>query len=110
MYSGPSARVLAEIIGDAVAVGLAAAAVMRLGNRCNAAVAGSFSSRSRRVMRHSTLGLILMAGLTAGCAATANPPAAAAAIDRLILVRSTPAAGSTVSAPVNALELRFDPP
>ena len=48
--------------------------------------------------------------LVAGCAQAQTAPAAPAAQQQSILERSSPVAGSTVSAPVNKLELWFDPP
>ncbi len=50
--------------------------------------------------------------LLASCAQTpaATPPPAASAVSQSILAWSTPAAGSTVSGPVNELVLHFSPP
>jgi methionine-rich copper-binding protein CopC len=64
----------------------------------------------------SKLGLALIAGaaLVASCTqTTAGPtaePASAPPSESSILASSSPAAGSTVSGPVNNLELRFSPP
>lgn len=49
-------------------------------------------------------------GFACGCAQTSAPAAAAGESHSSILVGSSPAAGSTVSAPVNELVLNFDPP
>lgn len=49
--------------------------------------------------------------LLSGCAQPApSPPAAKTAQGSSILTGSTPANGASVAAPVNRLELRFDPP
>lgn len=57
----------------------------------------------------SRLVLALSAALLSLNACAAAPVAPVAA-ERTILASSTPAAGSTVTGPVNQLELRFDPP
>ncbi len=58
--------------------------------------------------------LALALPVTAGCApsqpAPPAAPAGAASTEQSILARSNPAAGSTVPAPVDKLELWFDPP
>ncbi len=60
----------------------------------------------------STLGLAgaALIGLLGGCGQPPAPASPANAAQSSILVGSTPAAGSTVDAPVNELVLNFDPP
>ncbi len=53
---------------------------------------------------------IAMFSLACGCASQPAPPAAAAGAEQSILVRSNPAAGATVAAPLDKLELWFNPP
>lgn len=53
----------------------------------------------------------ILLGLLAGCAQGEGPAQSSATTsESSILVSSIPAAGSTVSAPVNELVLNFDPP
>ena len=58
--------------------------------------------------------IVLLGGaLLCGCAAQSaspNPPPPLAAEEQSILIASTPAAGSTVQAPVTELRLTFSPP
>lgn len=59
--------------------------------------------------------IVLGGALLGGCAAqpaasNATPPRQQQDQQTSILAGSTPAAGSTVAAPVNELKLRFDPP
>ena len=63
----------------------------------------------------ATAGRLLISGLIAGGAflggCAAQPaPATTAQLAPSILVSSSPAAGATVSGPVDELRLRFDPP
>lgn len=53
---------------------------------------------------------VALLGLLGACARTSASASAVEAPNDSILVGSTPAAGSTVSAPVNELVLNFDPP
>jgi len=62
---------------------------------------------------YPALGLAAVAaliGMGASCAQPPAPAAPASASQSSILVSSTPAAGSTVEAPVNELVLNFEPP
>ncbi len=55
--------------------------------------------------------LTITFSVASGCApAQPAPPAASAGAEQSILVRSNPGAGTTAEAPVNKLELWFDPP
>jgi methionine-rich copper-binding protein CopC len=58
------------------------------------------------------IAIVLGGAILCGCAAQTSGTAAAETKqpDASILASATPAAGSTVSAPVNELKLRFNPP
>src|SRR4051812_26530944 len=61
-------------------------------------------------VRCAGISATLLCAPTLGCSQQPASPSVAAPAQNSILVGSIPAAGATVSAPVNTLELRFRPP